>query len=149
MGYELIDVREPADWAAYHAIRRQELFEAKGRFGIYNPDHPDEYVPQAHPYLLKLDGVPIGTTRLDVREDGVAIFRMVAITASAQGRGHGRIMGQLVEDRARAFGATTLYVNAAETALGFYHSTGWVDHVWDPAELVSIAVNATQMRKLI
>ena len=64
-------------------------------------------------------GVPIGTTRLDVREDGVAIFRMVAIAAPAQGRGHGRIMGQLVEDRARAFGATTLYVNAAETALGF------------------------------
>jgi GNAT superfamily N-acetyltransferase len=149
MGYELIEVRDPADWEAYHAIRRQELFEAKGRFGIYNPDHPDEYVRQAHPYLLKLDGVPIGTTRLDVREDGVAIFRMVAITASAQGRGHGRIMGQLVEDRARAFGTTTLYVNAAETALGFYHRTGWVDHAWDPAELVSLAVNATQMRKLL
>ncbi|UXN72387.1 hypothetical protein N8D56_13645 [Devosia sp. A8/3-2] len=103
MGYELIEVREPADWAAYHVIRRQELFEAKGRFGIYNPDHPDEYVPQAHPYLLKLDGVPIGTTRLDVREDGVAIFRMVAITASAQGRGHGRDHGAIGRRPRRGF----------------------------------------------
>ena len=147
MGYELIEVTDPADWLAYHAIRRQELFEAKGRFGIYDPNRADERLSGTHHYMLKLDGAPIGTTRLDVREGGVAIVRMVAIAASAQGRGHGRIMGQLVEERAKGFGAKTLYVNAAETALGFYHCTGWVDHVWDEAELVSLAVNATQMTK--
>lgn len=149
MGYVLIDVHDPADWASYHAIRRQELFEAKGRFGIYDPNHPDEYAPWAHRYLLKLDGRPIGTTRLDVREGGVAIVRMVAVTASEQGRGHGRMLGQLVEDRARAFSSTTLYVNAAATAVGFYHRTGWVDHVWDPTELVGLASTCVQMTKAL
>lgn len=149
MGYELVGPSGQNDWAAYHDIRRQELFEAKGRFGIYNVDHPDEFAPGNHPYLLKLDGLPIGTTRLDVRDDGIAIVRMVAITAAEQGKGHGRTLGQLVEARARAFGSSILYVNAAETAVGFYHNTGWQNHVWDASELVGIAVNAVQMRKLL
>ncbi len=149
MTYELIDVRDPADWLAYHAIRRQELFEGKGLHGIYDDNHPMDRAPNAHAYLLKLDGVPIGTTRLDVRDDGSAIFRLVAITAAEQGKGHGRVLGAMVEDRARAFGVTTLYVNAASTALGYYRRTGWHDHVWDAAELVALAANGVQMTKRI
>ncbi|MDB5536702.1 MAG: family N-acetyltransferase, partial [Devosia sp.] len=96
---------------------------------------------------LKFDGKPLGTTRLDVREDGSAIFRLVAITATEQGRGHGRVLAQMVEERAQAFEASVLYVNAAATAVGFYQATGWHDHVWDPSELVGIAADCRQMRK--
>lgn len=149
MGYELVEVKEPADWLAFHAIRRRELFEARGRFGIYSENHPSDVAANAHPYLLKLDGVPLGTTRLDVRDDGTAIFRLVAITADEQGKGHGRAMGQLVEDRARALGVTTLYVNAADSAVGFYCQTGWTDYTWDPSELVDLAATAVQMTKRI
>ena len=147
MGYILAEVTEPADWQAYHAIRRQELFEARGRYGVYDENYPGERAANMHPYLLKLDGKPLGTTRLDVREDGSAIFRLVAITAAEQRHGHGRVLAQMVEERARAFGASVLYVNAAATAVGFYQATGWHDHVWDPSELVGIAVDCRQMRK--
>lgn len=147
MGHELIEVTNPADWVAYHAIRRQELFEARGRYGIYDANHPHDRAPNAYPYLLKLDGKPLGTTRLDVRADGTAIFRLVAITAAEQGKGHGRILGQMVEERARAFGVRTLLVNAADTAVGYYRRTGWHDHVWDQSELDSFAQGCTQMRK--
>ena len=149
MGYELVEVTAPGDWAAYHDIRRQELFEARGRHGIYNPDYPGERLPGMYPYLLKLDGKPLGTTRLDIRDDGTAVFRLVAITASEQGKGHGRVLGQMVEDRARAFGARILLVNAAHTAVGYYEATGWQRHVWDASELVGIASDCIQMRKLI
>ena len=147
MSYSLVEVTDPADWQAYHAIRRQELFEAKGRHGIYDENYPGERASNMHPYLLKLDGRSIGTTRLDVRDDGSAIFRLVAITAAEQGRGHGRALGRLLEERARAFGATVLYLNAADTAVGFYQATGWHDHVWDAGELVGIASTCQQMRK--
>lgn len=147
MGHELINVSDPADWVAYHAIRRQELFEAKGRHGIYDANHPHDLAPDAHAYLLKLDGKPLGTTRLDMRGDGTAIFRLVAITAAEQGRGHGRVLGKMVEERARAFGARTLLVNAAPEAVGFYEKTGWSHHVWDASELVGLAVDCKQMRK--
>lgn len=147
MGYELNEVSDPADWVAYHAIRRQELFEAKGRHGIYDPNRPDERLPGMHPYLLKLDGSPLGTTRLDIRDDGTAIVRMVAITSPEQRKGHGRVLSRMVEERARSFGAATLFVNAAPTALGFYDATGWHRHVWDAAELIGIASDCIQMRK--
>ena len=97
--------------------------------------------------MLKLDGKPIGTTRLDVRPGGTAIFRLVAITAAEQGKGHGRVLGRMVGARARAFGVSTLLVNAAESAVGFYRRTGWHEHVWDQAELDSFARGCTQMRK--
>jgi N-acetylglutamate synthase-like GNAT family acetyltransferase len=147
MGYELVEVTDPVDWVAYHAIRRQELFEARGRHGIYNENHPHDRAPNAYPYLLKLDGRPLGTARLDVRDDGTAVFRLVAITGSDQGKGHGRVMGQMIEDRARAFGTHTVFLNAADTAVGFYRATGWHEHVWDQTELDTFAQGCTQMRK--
>ena len=147
MTYDLIDVTEPDDWAAYHAIRRQELFEARGRHGIYDPNRADERLPGMHHYLLKRDGKPLGTTRLDIRDDGTCVFRLVAITAAERGRGHGRVLGQMLEARAKAFGAHTALVNAAPTALGYYEAMGWHRHVWDEAELVSIASDCIQMRK--
>jgi N-acetylglutamate synthase-like GNAT family acetyltransferase len=149
MEYELVEVSAPEDWAAYHDIRRRELFEARGRFGIYNPNYPDEYSPQKHHYLLKHDGQPVGTTRLDVRSDGSAVFRLVAITAPEQGKGHGRVPSELVEERARAHGAHTLVVNAARTALGYYEKTGWHVYEWDASELVDLAADCIQMRKLL
>lgn len=149
MTYELVAVRDPADWTAFHDIRRVELFEARGRFGIYNDRHPDDVADFAHPYLLKRDGNPIGAMRLDIRDGGVGIFRLVAITVGEQRRGHGRVMARLAEERARAFGLRILHVNAAEDAVGFYEKTGWARYSWDPTELAGIAIACIQMRKLL
>lgn len=149
MDYELVEVAEPEDWAAYHAIRRQELFEARGRHGIYDPNRRDERLPGMHHLLLKADGQPLATTRLDIRDNGTCVFRLVAVTASEQGKGHGRVLGRMVEDKARALGAHTAYVNAAPTALGYYEATGWRHYVWDAAELTSIASECIQMRKAL
>lgn len=149
MAYELIEVSQPEDWAAYHDIRRRELFEARGRHGIYNPNYPDEYSPEKHHYLLKHDGRPVGTTRLDIRGDGSAVFRLVAIAAQEQGKGHGRVLSQMAQQRAEGFGASTLVVNAARTAVGYYEKTGWHTYEWDPSELVDLAADCIQMRKLL
>jgi N-acetylglutamate synthase-like GNAT family acetyltransferase len=147
MAYELVDVQDPADWVAYHAIRRQELFEARGRHGLYDENYPGEYEPNMHHLMLKLDGRPIGTTRLDVREDGTAIFRLVAISADVQRQGHGRVLADLVEERARRHGTHTLFVNANRGAYGFYCAMGWHDYTWDAVELTGISADAIQMRK--
>lgn len=40
--YELKKVEKESDWSTYHDIRRIVLFEEKGRFGLYNGNHPDE-----------------------------------------------------------------------------------------------------------
>ena len=88
--YELLVVSSPGDWNAYHRIRREELFEARGRYGIYNPYHPDEGSRNHFPLLLKYNGAAVATARLDVQDDSVAILRFVAVTRSEQFKGHDR-----------------------------------------------------------
>lgn len=144
--YELVDVTDPADWRAYHAIRRDVLWTARGRAG-YDDNRADEVLPTNHPLLLKCEGVPVGTTRLDERGDGAGVVRLVAVVAQTQRRGHGRELSRRVEARAQQFGLTTLYVNAVETAVDFYRKTGWETFPWDPDELTRSFAPCIQMRK--
>ncbi|MDO8518444.1 MAG: GNAT family N-acetyltransferase [bacterium] len=147
--YTLAVVSTPEDWEVYHSIRRQELFEAKGRIGIYDANRPEERAYGNFPLLLKLGGQGVGTTRLDVRPDGIAIIRLVAITKDQQGAGHGRVLADMVENLAREKGVKKLLVNANPNAVGYYEKLGYVREDWDPSELVGISVNSIQMSKIL
>jgi N-acetylglutamate synthase-like GNAT family acetyltransferase len=149
MSYVLLGLREPADWADFHAIRRVELFEARGRFGVYDENHPHDRADFAHPFLLRKDGRALGAVRLDLFGEGRAAVRLVAITAAEQGRGHGRVMEAMVTEKARAMGVHTLLVNANGSAVGFYEKTGWSPFAWDPSELEGDVAPCIQMRKLL
>lgn len=149
MTYQLVRVLTPVAWRALHDIRRVELFEAKGRVGVYSETHPDDVAAFAYPFVLTLDGRAIGTTRIDVLGEGRGVMRLVAISEADQGQGHGRVLEQMVSARAKALGIDTFLVNAAPEAVGFYEKTGWKRHVWDAAELVGLAASCIQMRKLI
>jgi N-acetylglutamate synthase-like GNAT family acetyltransferase len=96
---------------------------------------------------LKLDGGAIGTTRLDDFGNGTGAVRLVAIVGDLQRPGHGRKLGELVEDYARSLGMTTLFVNAAPDAVGYYEKFGWHRFKWDETELSGIASDAIQMTK--
>jgi len=146
MGYELAVVAGPADWQAYHLIRRVALFEARGRIGIYDPDHPDERAPGHFPLLLTWNGRAIATTRLDVRGE-LAVVRLVAVVKSEQRKGHGRVLAARTEAFARDRGVTKLLVNAAANAVGFYERIGFVRESWSPAELVGWNADSIQMAK--
>lgn len=146
MAYELVKVASESDWRDYHSLRREVLWEARGRSN-YDDRYADEYLPNHHPLLLKLDGRPIGTTRLDDFGHGRGAVRLVAIAIGAQRQGHGRALSLLVEDYARRLGINTLLVNAAPEAVGYYQKMGWEACIWDETELTGIAAGATQMRK--
>jgi GNAT superfamily N-acetyltransferase len=147
MSYALAVVTRPEDWDAYHSIRRVELFEARGRIGVYELDHPDERAPNHFPLLLKWNGRGIATTRLDLREHGLAIVRLVAVVKSEQRKGHGRALAARTEAFARERGVTKLLVNAAAEAVGFYERIGFVRESWDAAELVGWNADSVQMAK--
>ena len=131
----------------YHSIRRTELFEAHGRIGIYDRDHADERHPAHFPLLLHLDGIGIATTRLDLRDEGLAVVRLVAVTKSRQRQGHGRVLAALTEAFARRRRVIKLAVNAAFDAVGFYERIGFVRETWDPTELVGWNADSVQMTK--
>lgn len=146
--YRLIKVSSSDHWQAYHHIRRKVLWENRGKRD-YDDKHPDEHLPDHHPLLLLLNNGPIGTTRLDNLGNGVGVVRLVAIVETLQRNGHGRQLSSLVENYARDLGIHTLYVNAAPEALGFYKKMGWQLYEWDKEELVGIAEDCVQMRKIL
>ncbi len=118
-----------SDWEAYHRIRETVLWEARGRFGVYDRDHPDEHAAGHHPLLLEHEGEIVGVVRIDLLEDA-AWLRRVAIAATAQGGGHGRALLELAAALARGHGATLLRSNVAEDAIGFYERCGWTRVEW-------------------
>lgn len=146
--YRLDRVTRDEDWRSYHAIRLVALWDERGHAG-YDDRYPDEYLPGNHPLLLTFEGRAIGTTRLDERGDGTGAVRLVAVASDFRGRGHGRVLGAMVEDYARSLGIRTLLVNAVPGAEGFYASTGWSRFAWDPAELTGLAADCVQMHKSI
>ena len=76
--YELVSPADVDAWRAYHDIRREVLFEARGQFGVYNENHPDDRVAGHHAKLLLHRGDPIGVIRIDI-SGTEAIYRRVAI----------------------------------------------------------------------
>lgn len=147
--YLLEVVNTPEEWEAYHLIRRQELFEARGRIGIYDANRPEEHAESNFPLLLTLNGHGIATTRLDLRDDGTAVIRLVAVSKANQGKGHGRVLAKLVDDFARLKGVKKLLVNADPSALGYYEKLSYVREDWDPSELVGISSSSIQMSKTL
>jgi GNAT superfamily N-acetyltransferase len=147
--YELRRVAAPEDWQAMHAIRRATLF-VPGRHHdeiVYDDKHPDDHDPANQPFLLVLDGAPIGVVRLDRRGGAEGVVRLVAMAPERQRQGHGRAMSNLVDAEARRWGLGKLFVNAYEGAVGFYQHTGWMAESWDPGELVGAASHCVQMAK--
>jgi GNAT superfamily N-acetyltransferase len=133
--YRLITPESEAEWVEYHRIRREILFEARGRFGIYNADHSDEKKSNNFPKLLVFNDMPVGTVRIDLPKVDYAIVRMVAIDSVEQGKGHGRALLSLIEDFVVKAGRIKLVTNAAKNAVGFYAIAGFVEAVWDEGEL--------------
>ncbi len=132
----LLQAEDEEGWKAYHHIRRHVLFELRG-FDFYDEDHPDEHREGHFPLLFSVDGVPAGTARLDVSEDG-GIVRLVAIIPQLQGQGFGRTMMRAVETFAIARSISRLEVYAAPDAVPFYQKQGW-QHVRETQQTVLLA----------
>jgi len=124
--YKLSPVATPDEWKAYHDIRRKILWENRGKFGVYQENHPDEFHPQNHPMLLCCKGTPVGVVRIDLNpEKGHAIMRRVAIVEDQQRLGHGRKLVELVEQFALENGCHLMVVGSAEDAVVFYEKCGY------------------------
>lgn len=123
--YALRRPRTEVEWAAYHALRRTMLFERRGRFGVYDANHPDEHDPANHPFLFFVDDVPTGTVRVDIGDDD-AIFRLVTIREDLQRQGHGTRMLELAQQFVREQKRALIRSHVNRDAEGFYERCGFV-----------------------
>jgi GNAT superfamily N-acetyltransferase len=122
--HELVTPIDPADWRAYHDIRRRVLFESRGQFGVYDENRPDERAPGKYPKLLLYRRDPVGVVRIDI-DATTAIFRRVAIRADVQRLGHGRVLLMLARRFAEESGCVKLASYVAPDAVEFYQRCGF------------------------
>ena len=122
--YELVSPADAEAWRCYHDIRRAVLFEARGWFGVYDENRPDEKADGHHAKLLLYRRDPIGVVRIDIAGEA-AILRRVAVRSDAQRCGHGRALLSLAQLFAIANGCGRLESNVASDAVGFYEKCGF------------------------
>lgn len=122
---ELVDPTTEAEWSAYHDIRRRVLFEDRGRFGVYDETHPDEYSKGNHPKIAKIGGQTIGVIRIDIAADA-AHFRRVAIDTPYQRNGYGTQMLLLAEKFVSDNGLRIIYSSVDRAAVPFYKKCGYL-----------------------
>ena len=123
--YELDSPQSLEQWQQYHDIRRRVLWEARGRFGVYDETHPDEHKPGNFPMLFRYRSNAIGVIRIDI-EEKLAIFRQVAIREDWQRHGHGTQLMRLAERFAQGHGCTHLYSYVDPDAASFYERCGFL-----------------------
>jgi GNAT superfamily N-acetyltransferase len=144
--YSLIRVETQEHWQAYHDIRRTVLFEDRGHFGKYDPNHPDDRAENNHPLLLLYKNEPIGAIRVDLLSGQTAIMRTVAIRKHHQRQGHGRTLLRLAEAFAQDHGCKSAVTISAGDAVPFYQACGYKVHDWDPSLQFE---KSKQMRKML
>lgn len=98
---------------------------------------------------MKLLDRPIGAVRLDEAGPCSGVVRLVTIAPDVQRSGHGSMLSSLIEAYARRLGITTLLVNAAPDAVGFYEKMGWKKDIWDESELTGLAADCIRMTQEI
>jgi GNAT superfamily N-acetyltransferase len=113
------------DWDAYHAIREDVLWKARGHVGSYDRSHPDEHQEGNFPLLLVGDEVgSVGVVRVDL-DPPLAWFRRVAVRPELQGRGYGRRMLELAGEFAKTRGCTQVRADVNPGAVDFYRKLGF------------------------
>jgi GNAT superfamily N-acetyltransferase len=128
--YSLRLVRAAEEWQAYHAIRREAIFDLLLPGQAYDEHDEDEFKPAHLPHLLFRNEEAVGTVRIDLIDSSQAGLRLIAIRRDLQRRGHGAILLELAEQTAAACGRTEIVINSHPTALGFYLSNGYREGEW-------------------
>lgn len=122
--YQLRAPANEAEWQSYHEIRRAVLWGGSRQGSVYDPNRPDERLPNRFARILFFEDVPVGVLRIDI-EPPKAIFRRVAVRVEHQRKGHGRVMLMLAEEFARKHGCVCVRSGVAPDAVGFYERCGF------------------------
>ncbi len=96
-------------------------------------DHPDEYIINKGGLILVglFHEQPVGVCALIRMDDPKYDFELakMAVSPLAQGKNIGFLLGQAIVEKARALGASTLYLESntiLEPAISLYHKLGFV-----------------------
>jgi hypothetical protein len=128
--YCLRRVQSAAQWAAYHAIRRDAIFAPLLPGQAYDESGPDEHRPGRLAHVLLHDGQVVGTVadRPHRRNPGRPAPDRHPLGFAAPRPWHRPLA--LAEQTSRGLGRTDIIINAHPTSLTFYLANGYAEGEW-------------------
>ena len=95
-----------------------------------HPHHTERFPEDEQPGTLHLaafgeDGAVVGVATFIPSGDGRFQLRGMAVDPAQQGSGIGRAIMDVAVDRLRAAGASVVWANVRDSAIGFYERMGW------------------------
>ena len=131
------------DWDRYFDLRWRVLREPwQQPRGSERDDREDESI---HLMMRATNGEALAVGRLHLNSPTEAQVRFMAVDPRWQGRGLGSAVLRELERRARVAGATSVVLNARDSAQRFYEQHGY--RMEGPAETLFSGVAHVRMRK--
>lgn len=128
---EMKPVESESDWKQYHRIRETEVFLPHfGEDFEYDKEHKDEFKPKNHPMVFCLENEIVGVVRLDHSTKTRLTMRVFGFDKAHQGKGHGTVALQLLEQYALDQGFKSVVLNAHESAIKFYEKNNYEKDFW-------------------
>lgn len=121
----VLPITNPADLETAFAIRRQVFVDEQH---VSPEEEYDEFEPTSTHFLVRVDGVPAGTSRWRRTSGGVKLERF-AVLPEFRGRGVGKALVQTVLDDVfsqQPEPIERIYLNAQLKAMPLYASFGFV-----------------------
>ncbi len=141
MALEILSVRfGTPDFEACFAIRWQVFVREQN---VPADEERDEHDSTARHFLARVDGVPLGTARLILKDGTTAKIGRVAVLAAARGKGVGAALMRFIESQA---GAATCLLDAQVHALKFYETFGYQAY---GEEFLDAGIPHRRMRKVL
>jgi GrpB-like predicted nucleotidyltransferase (UPF0157 family)/GNAT superfamily N-acetyltransferase len=126
MGLTVVRVLLDSELAAYHQIRRTQIFDKLPNI-IYDPNHPTMNAENHYHYILMRGVVPVSIAQIEMLDAKTVALRSLATDALYKNMGYGSYLLGLMERWVKQQGGTKILMHAAPRAESFYRERGYVD----------------------
>lgn len=120
----VIEPSSPGELGEYYRLRWKILRAPWGQPPGSERDPLDEC--STHVMAVNSAHEPLGVGRLHFNSISEGQIRYMAVATNHQRSGIGTLILETLETRARLLGATSIVLDARETAIGFYRKRGYV-----------------------
>ncbi len=130
----------------YHEIIKTNIFDEHAHI-VYDYNHPSLTAQNVEFFLLFCDYEMVGAFMWEHHDHELILFRALAIHKKHHGKGYGKILLELAENKARDMGYKKILLHSRPGAYNFYTKHGYInmDFSWDK----SIFTDSIDMGKFI
>lgn len=122
-GKLIVQALTPAEWSAYHRIRKEQIFDGIGL--IYDPQHPTITAPDHYHFVMSIGTKIVGVAQVQLLDETRAALRPFAIDAPYQNQGLGTWFLKQIERWVSHQNRTLIQLHADPKALNFYKRAGY------------------------